>query len=250
MRVVLFLVGVSVMLMSGCKPSTSRNTLRIAAASNQAIVLRDLIKSWQDETGWEAELITGSSGKLTAQISSGAPFDIFLAADRSYIDRLLADEFIQDSVSIYAAGKLALIGKNLVGDIKNQIEKSKRIAIANPDIAPYGKAAIAYLEDVSTVEDWTSKLAYAENVAQVHQYVYTGAADIGITALGLRRKETNNDGILWQTLDGSNREVKQFFSVVRSTHLTEEASSFRAFVLGPRGQEILGDYGYSTSSAR
>jgi len=250
LSVIAIWIAVGIVLMLGCKPSTSRDTLRIAAASNQAIVMRDIIKAWQNKTGFQAELITGSSGKLTAQISSGAPFDIFLAADRSYITSLLAAGYIQDSISTYARGKLALIGETLQGDLEDQIKKSRRIAIANPDIAPYGKASITYLENLTKREEWTSKLAYAENVAQVHQYVYTGAADIGITALGLKKKQSDKDGLQWHVLDGPYNEVEQLFAVVSRTHLTDLATSFRSFVMGPKGQRILRTYGYSTSSAR
>ena len=239
----------ALLLVLGCKSSKSRDTLRIAAASNQALVMQELISGWEKLTGYDAELITGSTGKLTAQISSGAPFDVFLAADRIYVDRLLADNKIKDSISTYAYGKLAVIGENIDADIDVLIRKSKRIAIANPDIAPYGRASLAFLRENTASEDWSTKLAYAENVAQVHQYVYTGAADIGITALGLielsKQSESDFD---WLALEGSYEPVEQLLTILASTHLIEESSSFRSYLMSEEGQSVLISYGFISAA--
>ncbi len=250
LAILTLILTVCLVTISGCKPSSSREVLRIAAASNQAVVLREIVDRWEEKTGHKADLITGSSGRLTAQISEGAPFDVFLAADHIYTDRLLDDGHILDSISTYAFGKLALIGRNIQGDISEIISTSTRLAIANPEIAPYGKASIVYLDGLALSEDWTSKLAYAENVAQVHQSVYTGAAEIGITALGLLKHSSDEDVLKWKAIDGSYKPVEQLLAIVKSSHLVQVSSSFRSFLLSSEGRAILSSYGYDTTSAR
>lgn len=140
-------------------------------------------------------IVYGSSGNLASQMRHGAPYDLFISADESYPLRLIEAGLTRDRGVIYAVGHLALItnaatGLNLNPDLENikvLLRGAKKIAIANPDLAPYGKASVQYLQGIKIWSELQERLIFAENISITTVYVSTGAAKVGITALSLAK---------------------------------------------------------------
>ena len=149
-------------------------------------------------------IVYGSSGNFTAQIMNGAPFNLFISADEYFPIELYKKGKAIDQGVVYAIGKLAIISKNSaaisLGDSKSElikiISKANKIAIAKPELSPYGKAAIEYLKAEGLWDIAKDKLIYGDNIGIATMYVVTGASDVGFTALSLAKsaevaKETN-----------------------------------------------------------
>ena len=166
--------------------------LRVAAAADTQFVLPQIATAFEQRTGDKVVLSFGSSGNLSAQIQNGAPFDVFLSADTEYA-RKLVDGGLADAASLYqyAEGELVLwVPANSALDPSQGIDilrdsGIRRIAIANPQHAPYGRAAVAALQHAGIYDAIRSKLVLGENIAQVFQFVSSGNADIGLLSLSL-----------------------------------------------------------------
>ncbi|RME75742.1 MAG: molybdate ABC transporter substrate-binding protein, partial [Chloroflexi bacterium] len=167
------------------------SALLVAAASNLQFAFTDLAAQFEQQTGQPVRLVFGSSGKLTAQIENGAPFDILASADESYIDRLASqDLLLPDTRRQYAQGQLALVANRQAGLAVDTLDDLlspavRRVAIANPEHAPYGTAAMQALQQAGLWEQLQPKLVLAETVRQALQFVQTGDATAGIVALSI-----------------------------------------------------------------
>lgn len=160
--------------------------INIAVAANVSYAIDDLIKEFNKTNPNTKVVVTlGSSGKLTAQIKNGAPFDVFMSANMKYPDALYKDKIAMTKPIVYAQGSLAILsskkrdfnlGINIITD-----EKIKKIAIANPKTAPYGKATIEALKNANLYEKVNNKFVYGESISQTVSYAIT-AADLGFIA--------------------------------------------------------------------
>src|SRR5262249_8366344 len=167
-------------------------TIRIAAAADLQYAFPELAAQYEKQSGVKLAVSYGSSGSFFAQIQNGAPFDLFFSADVSYANRLaLAHQAEADSVQIYAVGHLVLwlpsdspldpsAGLKILLDPRIQ-----RIAIANPEHAPYGRAAVAALRDAGLYDQLQRKLVLGENISQAAQFVQSGSAQAGLVAQSL-----------------------------------------------------------------
>jgi molybdate transport system substrate-binding protein len=174
-------------------PAWAAEPLRIAAAADLQPVLPALLADFEGATGVHAEASFASSATLTTQIENGAPFDLFLAADTSFPQRLVGDGLtVEGSPVEYARGTLVLWARRdgalLKGGGKLRLEALRekpvaRVAIANPERAPYGRAAKAALESLGLMEAVGPKLVTADNIAQAAQFALTGNADVGLISL-------------------------------------------------------------------
>ena len=181
--------------------STARSeNARIAVASNFHHTLTRIIETLEQTTEHRFILIIGSSGKLYAQIRAGAPYDAFFSADSEKPEKLAQDLASPDSrTSVYAHGRLALWAPEHAFDPDFDIASfirsadTGRIAIANPKLAPYGQAAIAFLKEVELLESVNEKLTYGENISQAFHFVSSGAADAGFIAHSLIRSLPDYD---------------------------------------------------------
>ena len=155
-------------------------SILVAVASNFSRTASELAARFEDDTGIEVRLSTGSTGKLYAQVLNGAPFDLFLAADP---DRpaLLEAAGRAESRFTYAVGSL-VVWSATAGDCRKALSEARRVALANPDTAPYGRAAREYLQDAGLWESVAARAVYGENIAQALQFVATGNAAVGIVA--------------------------------------------------------------------
>lgn len=168
--------------------------LAVAAASDLQAVLPIVAERFQRDTGHRARLTFGSSGNFFAQIRSGAPFDLFFSADLEYPTRLLEAGLVErDGPVQYATGRLVVLGRQGLGvDVRQGLAvltdpRIRRIAIANPEHAPYGRAAVAVLRSAGLYDQVRAKLVHGEHVSQAALFVDSGAADAGIIALSLSR---------------------------------------------------------------
>src|SRR5579863_4915433 len=152
-------------------------TLKVAVAANLQGVIKVLGKDFKDNTGIEIEPIVGSSGNLTTQIKNGAPYDVFLSADMTFPENLYKEGFSTKAPEVYAYGSLVICSTSDIG-FENwervlMSGRIKKIAIANPAIAPYGKAAEEALKQKGIWNDIQSKMVQGESIAQVNTYITT-----------------------------------------------------------------------------
>ena len=175
--------------LSGGQASSARRILRIAAAADLQPVLPRLLAEFEGQTGIHAEASYQSSATLATQILNGAPFDLFLAADISFPQRVIAAGLSEETAPIaYARGTLVLWARNngrfhslSMDSLKDPALKS--LAIANPEHAPYGRAAQAALQHLGLYDALRPKLVIGENIAQTAQYVESGNAELGLISL-------------------------------------------------------------------
>jgi molybdate transport system substrate-binding protein len=177
--------------------SARGQTVRVAAASDLQTALPRLVDGFERATGIKAVVSFGSSGNFFAQIQNGAPFDVFFSADVDYPRKLIvAGEAAADSLTPYATGRLVLWTRTDTGiDLRTGLTalgdpKVRRIAIANPNFAPYGRAAIAALESSSVYNAVKGKLVFGENISQTAQLAQSGNADVGLIAHSLAVSDT------------------------------------------------------------
>ncbi|MEO0731232.1 MAG: molybdate ABC transporter substrate-binding protein [Bacteroidota bacterium] len=246
---VLLCWGLFVLLLVGCGKEPA--PLRIAAASNLRYVLPKIAQEFTETTGTECELIFSSSGKLTAQIKAGAPYDLFLSADERYPAELHRVGQTEGEPVVYARGQLALwqIGNMFpfLGELN--VPDIEKIALPNPMTAPYGRAAVEALRSVGLADSVRGKLVYGESVAQASQFVYAGAADVGFTTVSfLNHPNADIDlPFSWLPVDtAAYTPIYQSVVVMKGGDATQQeaARAFQHYLLSPRGQYILTWHGY------
>jgi molybdate transport system substrate-binding protein len=237
--------------------STHAQTLRIAAAADLQYALTDLAAHYEKQTGAKLSISYGSSGNFFAQIQNGAPFDLFLSADINYPKKLIAAGLaVSDSLQIYAAGRLALwlppdspLDPAAAG-LKTLLDpRIQKIAIANPEHAPYGRAAVAALRSAGLYDQLKPKLVFGENISQAAQFVQSGSAQAGLIALSLALSPAMNSGKRWNIPPDRYPSIEQAVVVLKPVQNKEAAFSFLAFLKSPQARAIFERYGYSAPPA-
>ncbi|GGC56832.1 molybdate ABC transporter substrate-binding protein [Hoyosella rhizosphaerae] len=178
---------------TACGTSPGTETIRIAAASDLRFALDNIIDEYtNDNPDVDITVSYGSSGMFVQQLLNGAPFDIYLSADRTYVDDVVDGGLASASDTFaYAGGRLAVWTRNDSGiDVSDGLtmllnENVRRIAIANPAHAPYGRAAQEALDAAGVADAVRSKIVTGENIGQAAEFVASGNADVGIIALSL-----------------------------------------------------------------
>jgi molybdate transport system substrate-binding protein len=232
-----------------CTPAPE-NQITIAAAANMQFAMEEIIEEFERQKGITARLTTSSSGKLTAQIREGAPYDIFVSADLKYPEEIHRVGLAAFPPKVYARGQLALWSSQ--NDWQVGIEELSNphiahIAIANPKTAPYGIAAIQVLERLGVLEVVEDQLVYGESVSQVNQFIMTGAVEVGFTALSVLKAPRMNQQINWTTVDTSwYNPILQGVVLINTTSKFAEAEAFFDFLFTPSAKGILQKYGYLT----
>jgi molybdate transport system substrate-binding protein len=232
----------------------SSKPLLIAAAADLKFALDDVLVEFRKaHPAHDPKPTYGSSGTLFAQIDNGAPFDIFFSADlkfpRQLVERGKADK---DSLFVYAIGHLAVWVRN---DSKLDVTqlgakalldtRVRKVAIANPAVAPYGAAAVAALQTLGVHEAVSAKLVLGENVAQAAQFVQSGAADAGVISLSLAlAPKMREAGHYWVVPADACPKLEQA-AVVRAGAVNRAgAVLLRQFLSAPAGREVLQRYGF------
>jgi molybdate transport system substrate-binding protein len=225
--------------------------LTIAAAANLQAVSRALQADFKTKTGIHAEIVTASSGKLVAQISNGAPNAVFLSADMDFPAALHEKGLSTAAPVVYAMGSLIICTKNKI-QLKNWQQwllnpQVKKIAIANPAVAPYGKAAEEALKKAGIFDKIKSKLVYGESISQVNTYITTGVVDAGFTAQSFIKELSPADIPNWYAIDKkSYQPVKQGMVLLKRAGNNAEAKKFYEYILSASAKRIFNNYGYQT----
>jgi molybdate transport system substrate-binding protein len=228
--------------------------ITVAAAANVQFTLDDLKAEFTKETGIGVKAVIGSSGKLTSQVENGAPFDVFLSADMKYPDTLYKNGFSIKAPKAYAYGFLVLwttkdldLSKGLVNALSDA--GIGKIAIANPELAPYGRQAVNALKFYKLYDPLQKKLVLGESISQANQFITTGAADIGFTAKSVVLASNMKDKGRWIEVDPqSYQPIAQGVIVLRYAEQghSKEAHEFYDFLFSAGAQEIFKKYGYTT----
>lgn len=229
-------------------------TLAIAAASDLKFALDELLKEFRAKhPGARVQVTYGSSGNFLAQLSNGAPFDVFLSADVAHPRKLAEQGLVSDDgVFSYAVGRLVVwVPKGSPLPVEQRgmdalrEPAARRIAIANPQHAPYGRAAEAALRSLGVHDAVKDKLVLGENIAQTAQFVQSGSADVGIIALALALAPAMKDqGRYWEVPLDAYPRMEQGGAILKRAEDPELARQFRDFLLGAEGKALLKRYGF------
>jgi len=233
---------------TGCGgPKTSEPpTIRLAAASDLQTVLPQLVEAYRAESTSKVVMSFGASGQLAEQIKAGAPFDLFLAANRKFVDDLAVTGLVRrDSVASYAIGSLVLAIHKDAPDLKGLDDLSRpdvrKIAIANPEFAPYGAAARQALRAAGLWDSLQPKIVLAESVRQTLQYVQTGNVEAGLVS----KATANVPGLRVVEIDSKLYDpIIQNLGIVQGTKNPDEAERFRTFLLSEKARAIFSKHGF------
>ena len=230
----------------------AQSTLTVAAAANLGPVLREISANFEKRTGTHVALVFGSSGSLTTQIANGAPYDVFMSADLDYPHRLESQGLaVLGSMMTYASGKLVLWApKTLPVDLQAlgmralTAPQVRRIAIANPDHAPYGKAAVAALRRATLYDAVKARLVLGEDVAQASQFVLSGNAQVGILPLSLALAPEMRNGQHWELPPDAYPSMEQGAVVLRKSKNETLAHDFLNYLKSEEAAALFRRYGY------
>jgi molybdate transport system substrate-binding protein len=232
----------------------ARGHVRIAAAADLNVALGDLIARFTQSHAADVSVSYGSSGTFYAQLLSQAPFDMFLSADLEYPRQLASRGLVVDgSEFTYAIGRLVVwVPSSSPVDVGREglqaltAASVAHVAIANPEHAPYGRAAVAAMQAAGVYDRVRPNLVFGENVAQALQFVQTGAADAGVVALSLALTPALKDKGRWLELPiDSYPRIEQGGAILKWAADIDAARALRAFVLSADGRAILKQYGFS-----
>lgn len=231
--------------------------IRVAAASDLQFALNDLAAEFEERTGNKVIPTYGSSGNFFSQIQNGAPFDLFFSADMDYARKLEASGHAEPAtLAIYAIGRIVVwVPANSPVDMAERgwdalLDPAvQKISIANPQHAPYGRAAVAALKSAGIFEKVQNKLVYGENISQAAQFVESGSAQAGILALSLARSPVlRGKGKSWLVPMGAHPPIEQAAIVLQSSRNKPAARMFLEFVKGQAGRAVLAKYGFTLPS--
>ncbi len=245
-------VIVLLLVMSSIACSNQSTTkLTIAAAANMQFVIVPLEKEFEDATGTEVEIILGSSGQLTSQIIAGAPYDLFLSADSKYPQKLFEEGLANHAPQIYAYGRLVVwTSFDSAQIIANEKDwGNTKIAVANPKTAPYGRASMDFMNSQPPSQFFKDKFVYGESISQVNQFLLSGAADIGFTSKSSVLSGPFKGRGLWNEIPTTDYEpiIQSMVILNERPEMQSAAQVFFDFILSPKGQEILNNFGYSST---
>ncbi|MDX9961253.1 MAG: molybdate ABC transporter substrate-binding protein [Aliarcobacter sp.] len=228
------------------------NTITVAVAANVSYAINELVAEFnKTNPDTKVQVTLGSSGKFTAQIESGAPFDVFMSADMKFPKSLFEKGLALNEPALYAQGSLAMLsskeldfskGINLVTDAN-----IGKIAVANPKTAPYGTATVEAMKNANVLDKVESKFVYAESISQAVTYATT-AADVGFIAkssLYDEKMAKYKENINWVSVDPSlYTAIDQGIVVLKNTKEEASAKAFYDFILGEKAKEIFIKFGY------
>ena len=245
----LLLASYAGLVLGACAGSSGGSqTLLVGAASSLEPPFTELAEVFQEETGSTVAFAFGATGNLARQIEQGAPMDVFAAADVAFMERLEEQGLIMAGTRrTHALGRLALVSSRKAGVEVTSLEallepEVRYVAMANPELAPYGAAARQALESAGLWARLQPRVVYGESVRQALQFVQTGNAEAGLVA----RSIANAEGVSGVPVDQALHEpLAQTIGVVSDTARPELARRFVELVTGPQGQAVLARYGYS-----
>jgi molybdate transport system substrate-binding protein len=236
------------------EPPPSRGRLRVAAAADLNAALSDVIARFGGSHDVDVSVSYGSSGSFYAQILNQAPFDLFLSADVAYPNQLAARGLtLPQSEFTYAIGRIVVWAPfSSTLDVEHDGLQAlasgsvAHVAIANPEYAPYGRAAVAAMQSSGVYDRVRAKLVIGENVAQTLQFVQSGAADVGIVAKSLAlAPAVRGKGRLFEIPVSTYPRLEQGGTILKGAADVDAARAFRGFLLSADGQAILKQHGFA-----
>jgi molybdate transport system substrate-binding protein len=236
--------------LAGCKKPApvDKPAVRVAAASDLALAFKEVGAAFEKQTGQKVIFSFGSTGLLAKQIAEGAPFDLFAAANMSFVDDVVkAGTCDAATKSLYARGQITVWTRKgaSVAPPKSLAEladpRFAHVAIANPEHAPYGRAAREALEKSGIFEQLKPRLVYGENVQQTLQFAQSGNAEAALVALSLAMQ---SDGDWFVVDDSLHKPLDQALVVCGHSPGREGALAFSQFVASPPGRAIMQRYGF------
>jgi molybdate transport system substrate-binding protein len=240
----------AVTVLTGSAASQPRGTVHVAVAANFAAAHDYLVTAFEAGTGHTVVTSTGATGQLYAQIRNGAPFDVFLAADTER-PGLLEDEgeAVPGSRFTYAIGRLVLYGPGLDSVRSHGVDlrdpRNRRIAMANPKLAPYGRAAVQTFERLGFTDVVAARLVQGENVAQTYQFVHTGAAELGLVAFSQVYGERPHR--YWLVPTEYHDPIAQDAVLLRRGATNPAALAYIEFLRGTVARRIIEGFGYGVT---
>jgi molybdate transport system substrate-binding protein len=240
--------AILLILLASCRQRAAEDEqeITVAAAANLTDAFSEIAKQFTEKAAIRVIYSFGSTADLAKQIENGGPFDVFASADVEHIDRLGGKDLIlADTRAVYARGRLVLWGPELGGAKINRIEDVTRddvktIAIAKPDLAPYGLAAVETLKALNLWSQIESKVVYGTNVSITKQYAKSGTP-ISLFSLALVKE---SEGHYVEVDERLHSPINQALVVIKTTAKQELARRFVSYVLGENGRAILRQYGY------
>jgi molybdate transport system substrate-binding protein len=241
MRIAVFLAALAWLMPPQSPPLT------VFAASDLGPSFKQIVPTFEETTRTKVTLVLGSTGMLAQQIRNGAPADAFFAANESFVRDLSAESLtLQQTETVYARGRIVTVTLKSsdirVNDVKELANpRIRRIAIANPQHAPYGLAARQALERLGLWAAVQPKLVFGENVQQAVQFVRSGSAEAGIVA----RSVAATPDLNWTFVDGDlHAPLNQVAVVLARTKQASLAKAFLEYVNGDRGRVVMREFGF------
>ncbi len=247
---VLYAIVVAILValaISACATPTPERTLHVAAASSLAPLMDDLLNAYEHTSSVRVVPVIGSSGKLAQQIANGAPYDVFMSANRAYVQQLQQQGvLLPGSRVVYASGVLVLAfprDRSLALDDLSDITREDivRVAMANPEVAPYGLAAQQALQRSGLWDDVKDKLVIAETVRQATQFLETGNVDAALIALSTVNRNKAQVILVAPSLYDP---ILQEAAVIARSPNQADARAFLDFLRSPEAQAIFTQYGF------
>ena len=244
-------VGLAFVFMTLCGSSVLAEEVTVAVASNFLKPFKQLVPVFQKQSGHTVRIVSGSTGKLYAQIMHGAPFDVFLAADRER-PRLLEHngQAVPKTRFTYAQGKIVLWSadpRKITSDGKSILSRQNfnHLALANPKTAPYGKAAHTTLTRLSLLESVSSTLVQGENISQTFQFVATGNAEVGFVALSqIMDPHMKIKGSQWIVPEHLYDSIDQDAVLLKRGKSQPAAKALLQFLKSHTARAMIQSYGY------
>ena len=234
--------------LANCSQPKAQSSATVAVATNFKPTLEQLVSDFEARTEFEIKIVSGSTGKLYAQIVQGAPYDVFLAADQARPERLVQDgQAAPQSRFTYAVGGLALWSPREVDASSNSLMEPdlNRLALANPDLAPYGLAAAQLLDRLDLTETLRSKFVFGESVGQTFAFVSTGNADMGfVSSAQVLALPEDSRGAYWLVPNQLHAPIAQDAVLLIGRETNPAAPAFLAYLQSPPAQETIRLNGY------
>ncbi|MBI5785979.1 MAG: molybdate ABC transporter substrate-binding protein [Rhodocyclales bacterium] len=224
--------------------------ITVAVAANFTAPMKQIAADFEKDTGHKAQLAFGATGKFYAQIRNGAPFEILLAADDNTPAKLVTEgAAVAGSTFTYAIGRLVLwSARPGFVDAKGEVLKKaefNHVSIANPKLAPYGSAAVEALTALNLIDAVQPKFVQAENIAQAHQFIATGNAELGFVALSQVMKDGKiSEGSAWIVPANLHQPIKQDFVILDKGRGKPAAEALMKYLKGDKARAVIKAYGY------
>ena len=235
-------------------PGANERVVQVAAAADLKFAMDEIAQAFhRHHPDIEVQVTYGSSGNFFAQLSNRAPFDLYFSADVDYPRKLITQGLaVKHTEFLYAVGRIVVwVPRRSPVDLEHLGMQAlsdpsvRKVAIANPKHAPYGRAAEAAMKTLGVYEQVQERLVYGENIAQTAQFIHTGAADIGIIALSLALAPAmHEEGRYWEIPLDTYPRIEQGGVILPWAKDMAAAGAFRSFTLAPEGKVVLRRYGF------